>query len=288
MRRPSQQVPSLSGTLEEQDESCSHHRVAAGQRWLFAPAQPLVERLGRQFFRTVPTEPGVYRMRDATGAVVYVGKAKNLRRRLRSYRVANTERVTPRQLRLMREVARIDFDLCRNESAALAHEAKLLRELKPKFNRVGVWPGKAQFLTWRFTGQVAQFLVQEVPVLGWERYGSLGGYAPRLLGSVVRLLWLALHPQAGFSRLPHGWAQSRFASPVTLDCGAREAEIRRALESLFCGRPEEFSAWLLASAEADLPAFERAAMRADMEAIEDFVASYLDGAASSRSQLALL
>jgi len=48
-------------------------------------------------------------MRDATGAVVYVGKAKNLRQRLRSYRVANTARVARRHLRLMREVTRIDF-----------------------------------------------------------------------------------------------------------------------------------------------------------------------------------
>ena len=261
--------------------------MATGQQWLFAPAQPLVERLGRQFFRAVPPQPGVYFMRDATGDVVYVGKAKNLRQRLRSYRVANPERVSRRHLRLLREVARIDFDLCPNESAALASEAKLLRRLKPKFNRAGVWPGKAQFLTWRFAGQAAQFSVQEIPPLGWERFGSLGGYAPRLLGSVVRLLWLALNPQAGFSRLPHGWARNRFAFPVTIACGAREAEIRRALENLCWGRPEEALAWLLASTEAGLPAFERAAMQADMEEIENFAASYRAGRASS-SQLALL
>ena len=226
-------------------------------------------------------------MRDATGDVVYVGKAKNLRQRLRSYRIANPERMPRRHLRMVREVARIDFDLCRNEPTALAREAKLLRELKPKFNRAGVWPGKAQFLTWRFAGQAAQFSVQEIPPLGWERFGSLGGYAPRLLGSVVRLLWLALNPQAGFSRLPHGWARNRFALPVTLGCGAREAEVRRALENLCWGRPEEFSAWLLASIGADLPPFEQAAMQADMEEIENFAASYRDGRASS-SQLALL
>src|SRR5208282_648315 len=131
--------------------------MAAGQRWLFAPAAPLVERLGRQFFREVPAQPGVYVMREPTGAVVYVGKAKNLRQRLRSYRVANPERMLRRHLRLVREVARIDFCLCRDEPAALAREAELLRELKPKYNRAGVWPAKAQFLTWRFDGQAAQF-----------------------------------------------------------------------------------------------------------------------------------
>jgi len=257
------------------------------QQWLFAPAQPLVERLGREFFRTIPTQPGVYVMRDATGAVVYVGKAKNLRQRLRSYRVANTARVARRHLRLMREVTRIDFDLCRNESAALGREAKLLRELKPKFNRAGVWPGQARFLTWRFADQAALFSVQVVPALGWERFGPLGGYAPRLLGSLVRLVWLALNPQAGFCRLPHGWGQNRLDLPVTIACGAREAEIRRALESLCWGQPEEFSAWLLACAEADLTAFERAALQTDLEEIDAFVTRHRAARATGK-QLALL
>ncbi len=164
--------------------------------------------------------------------------------------------------------------------------ATLLRRLKPKFNRAGVWPGKAQFLTWRFAEQTVQFSVHEVPPLGWERFGSLGGYASRLHGAVVRLLWLALNPQAGFSRLPHGWARNRFALPVTLACGEREAEIRLVLENLFWGQAEEFSAWLLASVGADLPAFERTALLADLEEIENFAASYRDGKAGS--QLALL
>ncbi len=80
--------------------------MAAGQQWLFAPAKPLVERLGRKFFRKVPARPGVYLMRDASGDVVYVGKAKNLRQRLRSYRVANPERMPRRHLRMVREIAR--------------------------------------------------------------------------------------------------------------------------------------------------------------------------------------
>lgn len=262
--------------------------MAAGQQWLFRPAKPLVERLGREFFRKAPAQPGVYLMHDATGQVVYVGKAKNLRQRLRSYRIANPERMPRRHLRMVREVARIDFDLCPNESTALVREAKLLRRLKPKFNRAGVWPGKAQFLTWRFGEHAVQFSVQEIPTAGWERFGSLGGYAPRLLGSLVRLIWLALHPQAGFSRLPHGWARNRFGLPVTIACGARAAEIRLALENLFWRKAEGFSAWVVACTGADLPSFERVALLQDLEGIEDFAAGYRNGGASSHGQLALL
>jgi excinuclease UvrABC nuclease subunit len=77
--------------------------MAIGHPWLFPPAQPLVQRLGIEFFRNLPTCPGVYSRRNGTGVVLYVGKAKNLRQRLGSYRVANPERVPRRHLRLMRE-----------------------------------------------------------------------------------------------------------------------------------------------------------------------------------------
>ena len=122
---------------------------------MFASAKPLVEQLGRRSVRKAPPRPGVYLMRDITGRVVYVGKAKSPRQRLRSHRVANPEHMPRRLLRMAREVARIDFDLCHNESAALAREASLLRRLKPKFNHAGAWPGKVQFRTWRFTDQAA-------------------------------------------------------------------------------------------------------------------------------------
>ncbi|MBI4660259.1 MAG: GIY-YIG nuclease family protein [Verrucomicrobia bacterium] len=49
---------------------------------LFPDPQPLVERLGRDFFRQFPEGPGVYLMRDAHEAILYIGKAKNLRKRL--------------------------------------------------------------------------------------------------------------------------------------------------------------------------------------------------------------
>src|SRR3989442_15801041 len=69
--------------------SCSIVTVPTAQQLLFPDPQPLVERLGRDFFRQLPECPGVYLIRDACDVILYVGKAKNLRKRLGSYRVAN-------------------------------------------------------------------------------------------------------------------------------------------------------------------------------------------------------
>src|SRR5271155_1398882 len=122
------------------------------QSLLFPDPRPLVERLGREFFRQLPEGPGVYLMRDVNNTVLYVGKAKNLRKRLCSYRVANPDRMPRRHLRMLRAVERIELQECADELAALAREAELLRTLKPKFNRDGTWPSKPRYLVWRCAG----------------------------------------------------------------------------------------------------------------------------------------
>ena len=111
--------------------------MATGQLWLFPPPRPLVERLGEDFFRRLPSRPGVYLMCGPYEGVLYVGKAKNLRRRLASYRVANPERMPRRLIRLLHQVARIEFDVCADEQTATWREEMLICLLAPKFNRAG-------------------------------------------------------------------------------------------------------------------------------------------------------
>src|ERR1017187_450223 len=120
-----------------------------GQTLLFPDPKPLDQRLGESFFRRTPRRPGVYLMKDASDKVLYVGKAKDLKQRLNHYRVANPDRMPRRHLRMVTEVNRIELQFCATESAALERDAKLLRSLKPKFNRAGVWPSKTRFIAWR-------------------------------------------------------------------------------------------------------------------------------------------
>jgi excinuclease UvrABC nuclease subunit len=114
--------------------------MAAGQLWLFDPPKPLVERFGEKFFTALPTGPGVYFMCGAAEGVLYVGKARNLRKRLGSYRVANPERLPRRIIRLLHQVRRIEWDECPTEEAARQREELLICVLAPKFNAAGkVW-----------------------------------------------------------------------------------------------------------------------------------------------------
>jgi excinuclease UvrABC nuclease subunit len=115
--------------------------MAATQLWLFPPARPLVERLGPEFFRSVPRQPGVYFFCGPESGVLYIGKAKDLRKRLSSYRVANPERMSRRVIRLLNATTRIEFEICASEEMAIHRESEFISALNPKFNRAGcVWP----------------------------------------------------------------------------------------------------------------------------------------------------
>ena len=184
------------------------------QMLLFPDPRPLVERLGVEFFRQAPECPGVYLMRDASEAVLYVGKARNLRQRLGAYRVANPDRLRRRHLRLLHAVERIELQECPDEETALARESELLRALRPRFNRVGTWVGPRRFLSWRIGSQGIELAVRETPEEGWQTHGPLGMSALFLRAALVRLLWCVLHSDRGLTGMPDGWFAGRFGSTV--------------------------------------------------------------------------
>lgn len=81
------------------------------------------------------TKPGVYRWLDKNGTVLYVGKAKNLRNRLRSYvQPAKDATLGPWKLSLVTKIADLDTTITSSELEALILETNLIKELKPKYN----------------------------------------------------------------------------------------------------------------------------------------------------------
>jgi len=86
-----------------------------------------------QKIRTLPTSPGVYMYKNAEGEVIYVGKAKNLRSRVRSYLLeAATQNAKTGSL--MREAVDVEYIVVENEGEALALENNLIKQKKPRFN----------------------------------------------------------------------------------------------------------------------------------------------------------
>src|SRR6516164_96749 len=83
--------------------------------------------------RLAPTSPGVYRMLNATSDVLYVGKAKNVRKRLSSYARVNAPQPA-RILRMIAATASVEIISTSTETEALLLEANLIKQLRPRFN----------------------------------------------------------------------------------------------------------------------------------------------------------
>ncbi|WP_255592402.1 excinuclease ABC subunit UvrC [Thermosulfurimonas sp. F29] len=86
--------------------------------------------LSPENLREIPEAPGVYLFIDSRGTVLYVGKAKNLRRRLASYLTP----ATPKTRNLLARAERLETILTRNEKEALILEANLIKKHRPRYN----------------------------------------------------------------------------------------------------------------------------------------------------------
>ena len=89
----------------------------------------------RARLREIPAEPGCYLMRDADDRILYIGKAKVLRQRVRSYFQSGSGHGHSPRIRLMvRQVCEIEFIVTDSEAEALALEANLIKQNQPHFN----------------------------------------------------------------------------------------------------------------------------------------------------------
>ena len=81
--------------------------------------------------KNFPTESGIYKMKDASGEIIYIGKAKNLKQRLKSYFSLKTDLKTKI---LVSKIESIEYIVTRNEQEALILENQLIKKNQPKYN----------------------------------------------------------------------------------------------------------------------------------------------------------
>ncbi len=172
------------------------HAEEPEQQWLIPYKNPLTERLGREFFLKLPRSPGVYFFYGPCYgnelSLLYVGKAKDLRARLCSYRHVHPERVSRKVVRLVNLVREIRYEICESETAALLRENELLREEDPPFNVVNTRPQSYYFIGMRSFSDQVRFRRTTTPT----RQGALlfGAVKSRRMlregyASLLRLLW---------------------------------------------------------------------------------------------------
>lgn len=97
------------------------------------------QKFGVDWLASVPTGPGVYLFRDAADVVIYVGKAKSLRRRLQTYRNATRRRLHRKMRTLIGAACSLHIEEQPTERSALLRENELIQQLRPHFNVDGAF-----------------------------------------------------------------------------------------------------------------------------------------------------
>ncbi|NNM73998.1 excinuclease ABC subunit UvrC [Enterovirga aerilata] len=122
---------------EERDEEELAPEAGSGVELDFEATPASIEAgtgVVRRFWATLPPSPGVYRMIDRKGDVLYVGKAKSLKARVGSY--VRGQGHSNRIIRMIAETASMEFVTTATETEALLLEANLIKQLRPRYNVV--------------------------------------------------------------------------------------------------------------------------------------------------------
>lgn len=182
-------------------------------------------KFGAGFLAGVPSAPGVYSLYDATGALLYVGKARDLRRRLAQYRTTRWSKKARKRRRLVSAAARIAWECCASELEASLAEIRLIQTLRPRENITGAFPFLYPFVGVHADGRETHFCLTTSPAAfpAFELHGAFRSRAVtrEAFFALVRLLRFVGHAAARrrrgrtttprhshvrtFRRLPSDW-----------------------------------------------------------------------------------
>lgn len=136
-----------------------------------------------------PHAPGVYSMYDASDRILYVGKAKDLFKRVTSYRYARAKKTQ----RMLAHVRRIGFEVCKTEHDAILLENMLIRSIKPPFNHANKSPETYYYISTSRKGSGLEFRLSMRPLSDYSKcYGCFKGHinVRKGLGALIRLIMM--------------------------------------------------------------------------------------------------
>lgn len=181
------------------------------------------KKFGADFLASVPTAPGVYRLFDADDVLIYVGKAKDLRRRLTQYRNAGRKKAHRKMRTIVREGVRLELEVTASEETALLLENALIRELRPRLNVEGaysfLYPVVGLKRTQRHLHVAYSTMSEELASHGFRRFGCYRNRGITRAGfdALDRVLgWLG-HVEGAPAQVPYtAWRRFR-QIPEALD-----------------------------------------------------------------------
>ena len=245
------------------------------QMWLLEFKNPLYGRFGREFFTSIPEEPGVYRMLNDRREILYVGKAKNLRDRVRSYARVNAVNASRKVLRLVHFIRAIEWEILPDETAALLRENELLREISPAYNVVNTAPHTYLFVHLRLEKDGIRTHLAMSPDESYsDRFGAFKGLGMtyRMHKALHRLLWMSFQSCRFGFELPTLLTSRRKLDHHLCQIPEGGRELYGKLKRFFRGTSKTFLVEMAERilAREDLASFTRTFVQEDINTMLEF------------------
>jgi excinuclease ABC subunit C len=169
------------------------------------------KKFGAQFIAELPVSPGVYFIHDRDDRLIYIGKAKNLRRRLSQYRNAKRRKKHAKMKSIVAQAAKIDYQLCESDLAAQLLETELIQKHRPLWNVEGAFFFLYPMLGIRQEGEITSFCYTTDPS-AFPGFRFHGAYRSKFL---TREAFFALMDLLGFigHRMPSS-RKARLKAPI--------------------------------------------------------------------------
>ena len=251
---------------------------------------PLEERLGKDFFATIPKTPGVYFMRSERSEILYVGKATNLRSRVSSYKRAKPGKVGRNIIKLLPQVASITWEEHESEQRAFERELAIIRALVPRYNIADAWEEDYFFVGLRHNkrGEI-EFRLTSSEEVQDERFEMHGCYPQRRLlkqgyAALLRLIYAGTRTGAARFSFPAKLARPSPAYRYTLKL-EHSLKWKNLISSFLHGQDSRLLHHLMdALLGSDMiPEYARPALQRDLDMLKGFAEACL----ASRRTLAI-
>jgi hypothetical protein len=265
---------------------------ADGELFPSSYRNPLPCKLGLHFFRALPRRPGVYTFL-AGSRVLYVGKAKDLRARLDSYRHASPGAVSSKVIRMIHEATSARFEECASEQAALLRENELILAHRPPYNRVGVRPESYLFVGLRaemrdgMRSAGTELALRLTPSANPEDDTLFGAFRARAAtregyGALLRLLWAVYAELPERFEFPVGLTRERPPATFAISLSPRAGRLPTLVSRLLNGTSPALISFLRAelAERAALTGFARSLLEDDLARLDRF---YREGPLRNRA-----
>lgn len=192
---------------------------------LFQPiSETQKEKVNAAIVEIPPHDPGVYTMYGKKEEVLYIGKAKDLYKRITSYRYSKSRKVQS----MIAQISRIGFEICKTETDAVLLENLLIRSLRPPFNHANKKTETYYYISTKRRGNKREFRLSMRVLDDYPKiYGCFKGHGRvrKGLGALLKLLFLKEQDinSAHFlpSQLLGRLAPMRFVSEISPDLGVQ-------------------------------------------------------------------